>query len=222
MNKDDESSRISMTLRLPAWLHSQLNWAATMSRRSMSAEILVRLENSLHDMPANVPSPHLAGMFQKLGELDAVLKEQAEYIEALEGFVEKSEDSSSPERPELLQWRESRTGRNAPLLSAGNVSSVRAAGDGEIVKFEKTIAISWLRKEDWSRWQAIDNQLPGYRSWLAKMENTMKELTRRGISFEKVNVDPDEFLKWCLLNKRAVIGDSRWEYAAAILAAKPR
>ena len=82
------------------------------------------------------------------------------------------------------------------------------------------LAIAWLKKEDWPRWQKIDPDLPPYSQWLDKMEGTMKMLASRGQAFEKIAIDPGAFVAWRATNWRGG-GDgaaARAAYATAILA----
>jgi hypothetical protein len=36
------------------------------------------------------------------------------------------------------------------------------------------VAIAWLKKEDWARWQKIDPDLPPYTQWLVKIESVIR------------------------------------------------
>lgn len=79
------------------------------------------------------------------------------------------------------------------------------------------IAVAWLRKEDWARWQAIDSQLPPYERWLEKIESGIASAEGKGIAAEKVIVDPDEFMRWCEARSKPVHRDVRAQYAAEML-----
>lgn len=79
------------------------------------------------------------------------------------------------------------------------------------------IAVAWLRKEDWPRWQAIDPELPPYDRWLARITHGMAEAERKGIAAEKITVDPDTFAAWCKAEGKPVHRDTRAAYAAAQL-----
>jgi hypothetical protein len=86
---------------------------------------------------------------------------------------------------------------------------------------ETDIAVIWLKKEDWPRWQKIDPELPAYEQWLGKAVRHIKELTDKRQPFEKVDVDPDAFSLWCKLTERdASMGTALAVYADAILALK--
>ena len=89
------------------------------------------------------------------------------------------------------------------------------------VTHETDVAVVWLKKEDWPRWQKIVPELPAYEQWLTKAEGTIKALTDRGQPFDKVGVDPDAFSLWCRLKERdASMRTALTAYADAILALK--
>ena len=189
----------------------------------MSAEILFRLETSLHDMPAEPPHEQLAGIFQKIGELDAVLKEHekrfetaSEYINALEFFLKDRGLQGVPDRPkEGLDWVE------AHSFIISNIALLRAGADvsiaGELPNGSTIWAVSWMLPEDWPQWQAIDDQLPEYEQWLNKIEAAKKEMKKQKMAFEMVTIEPEHFSKWCRLKKRAVNRQSRSQYAVELL-----
>lgn len=81
-------------------------------------------------------------------------------------------------------------------------------------------ALAWLRKEDWSRWQAIDSNLPTYDKWLSKMGIVSKEIEKRGHIAEKVIVNPDDFVAWCQVNGREIERNARAQFAAELLMRK--
>jgi hypothetical protein len=78
------------------------------------------------------------------------------------------------------------------------------------------VAVAWLRKEDWARWQAVDSQLPAYDRWLVKIEGAIQEAKRKGAIIDKVEVDPDKFVAWCRANGHEVNRNTRAAYAAQI------
>ena len=85
-----------------------------------------------------------------------------------------------------------------------------------------TVAVAWMRKEDWPAWQSIDADLPAYDNWLRKIELLVKEIEKRGQIPEKVTVDPDEFVMWCRANGRQVERNARAQFAAELLTRKRR
>jgi hypothetical protein len=78
-------------------------------------------------------------------------------------------------------------------------------------------AIAWLLKEDWQRWQAIDAELPPYDQWLTKINQAISEVERKGMTTEKVPVDPDVFSDWCKSTGKPINRNTRSEYAATAL-----
>lgn len=82
------------------------------------------------------------------------------------------------------------------------------------------VAIAWLRKEDWPRWQAIDPDLPSYDRWLGKIEVAIREIEKRGQVAEKVIVNADDFVAWCQANKREIERNARAQFAAELLTRK--
>ena len=80
-----------------------------------------------------------------------------------------------------------------------------------------TISIVWLRKEDWTRWLAIDQEFPpDYDRWLRRMEELLEQFRTYGTPFEKIAVDPDEFLDWSRQNACDVDFRARAKFAAAM------
>ena len=76
------------------------------------------------------------------------------------------------------------------------------------------IAVAWLLKEDWPRWQAIDSELPPYDRWLEKINQGVARAEAAGATAEKVTVDPDVFSEWCTSQGKAIDRNTRSEYAA--------
>jgi hypothetical protein len=79
------------------------------------------------------------------------------------------------------------------------------------------VAVAWLRKEDWKRWQEIDDQLPPYERWFAKIEGLINQAETAGQMPTKIDVDPESFLAWCKATGKPVHRDTRAQYAAQIL-----
>jgi hypothetical protein len=73
--KDDVSQMI--TLRVDPELHSALRHQAMLNRRSLNAEIVVRLEKSL--LEGTPPSPLLSGLYAGLIKVDTILREHPEF-----------------------------------------------------------------------------------------------------------------------------------------------
>ncbi len=79
------------------------------------------------------------------------------------------------------------------------------------------IAVAWLLEKDWKRWQELDDQMPDYPRWLAKIESAIKQAEQAGATPVKVEVDPNTFVAWCNANGKTVGRESRAHYAAQIL-----
>jgi hypothetical protein len=60
-----------------------------------------------------------------------------------------------------------------------------------------SLAIPWLRAEDWSRWVSIDPDFHAdYQSWLGRSQEIFKRYEAMGHTIVRVVIDPDEFLVW--------------------------
>ncbi len=84
------------------------------------------------------------------------------------------------------------------------------------------VALAWLNLEDWPRWQKIDPSLPPYDEWLVKVEARHRDAHQRGVQFELIWLDPDQFAAWCKVKGCAPGESARAEYATAALAKRPR
>ena len=84
------------------------------------------------------------------------------------------------------------------------------------------IALAWLDREDWPRWQEIDPSLPPYDEWVMKVEARHREAFQRGVEFEIVSLYPDLFAKWCKMRGCPPGEAARAEYATAVLAKRPK
>ena len=80
-----------------------------------------------------------------------------------------------------------------------------------------SIAIAWLREEDWPEWQRIDDDPQTYAEWREKISEAMVALTIAGHDMEKVTVIPAEYLKW-RKKQRTADSPSRAQYASEVLA----
>ena len=88
----------------------------------------------------------------------------------------------------------------------------------------KALAVTWFRKEDWSRWLAIDPEFdPDFDHWLKRSEQAMVAHADPRYVLERVMVDPDEFLDWSRVNAGGKVGQSaRAQYAGFVLMKKHR
>ena len=63
----------------------------------------------------------------------------------------------------------------------------------------KGMAVAWFKQSDWPRWMRIcpGGFEPSYTHWLSRAEAALADLDRQGTPYQKVVIDPDEFLAWC-------------------------
>ena len=80
-----------------------------------------------------------------------------------------------------------------------------------------SIAVAWLREEDWPEWQRIDDDPKTYSEWREKISEAMVALATAGHILEKVTVVPADYLKWRKKQKKAD-SPSRAQYAVEVLA----
>lgn len=84
------------------------------------------------------------------------------------------------------------------------------------------VALAWLDREDWPRWQEVDPSLPPFDEWMIKVEARYREAHDRGVQFELIRLDPTQFVAWCKVRGLAPGESSRAEYASAALARRPK
>ncbi|MRD46772.1 hypothetical protein GHT07_05765 [Caenimonas koreensis DSM 17982] len=79
----------------------------------------------------------------------------------------------------------------------------------------RSIALAWLRKDEWPRWLELDPQFqPDYEHWLRRMNEAVAELQRRGNKVNKIDVGIDEFLEWSRVNGGKVDTHTRSAFVA--------
>jgi hypothetical protein len=80
------------------------------------------------------------------------------------------------------------------------------------------IAVSWFEAHDWSRWCELDPMFDTSRArWLAKMDATLPELERRGVTVVKMPLDLDLFAAWAKASGQGTGQAGRGMYAAWLL-----
>jgi hypothetical protein len=79
---------------------------------------------------------------------------------------------------------------------------------------EHRVAIAWLREIDWPLWQTLDPGLPPYSRWVEEITEAMADVALKGVTPEKVVVDPQAFLDWCRDSGRPVGRNSLAAYAS--------
>lgn len=88
------------------------------------------------------------------------------------------------------------------------------------------IAFVWLTEATYPRFLEViaDRQrfADDFEGWRERAQRQVDTLRARGVSVEKVLIDPDELLAWCRANGRAVDTDARAHFAALKLMEKNR
>lgn len=86
------------------------------------------------------------------------------------------------------------------------------------------VGVAWYRREQWARLvevcadaHALDDS---YDAWLRNATARFAELTAAGLTLERVDVDVERLLAWCLVQGRPVDNMARSEYAAKRLEAE--
>jgi hypothetical protein len=89
---------------------------------------------------------------------------------------------------------------------------------------ETVVGVAWYSEQDWTRLRLIcsdpEEMDDSYAEWRAAAEKTIGDLAKLGRSAEKVDIDIDEFLRWCRLHGRKTDKASRAEFTAYCLRAR--
>ena len=81
-----------------------------------------------------------------------------------------------------------------------------------------TVAVVWLRKEDWPRWLELGSHFQcDYDRWLKQTEAAIEKVEEVDCIAERVLVDSDKFVEWCRATRVNVDRISRAMYAAFVL-----
>lgn len=93
------------------------------------------------------------------------------------------------------------------------------SGDVNVV-----LGIAWYGEQEWTRMRLVcsdpEEMDNSYAEWRDAAEKAIEDLRKLGQAVEKVDVDIDEFLRWCRLHGRKTDKASRAEFAVACLRAK--
>lgn len=80
------------------------------------------------------------------------------------------------------------------------------------------IGIAWYRREQWQRLRQVSSDVDDleetYEEWLNEASQTVRILKSIGASFEKVDVDVEELLRWCKDRGLSVDANARSGFAA--------
>lgn len=81
------------------------------------------------------------------------------------------------------------------------------------------VGVSWYTAENWEKVKASakDAELleATFDEWQAMAQNSLRELSARGIRAEKVYIDAGEFLSWCLAKNASNEAPSRAQFVSA-------
>lgn len=91
-------------------------------------------------------------------------------------------------------------------------------------EIESVVGVAWYSEQDWTRLRLVcsdpDEMDDSYAEWRAAAEKTIRDLAKLGSPAERVDVDIDEFLRWCRLHGRKTDKAARTEFAAYSLRAR--
>jgi hypothetical protein len=78
------------------------------------------------------------------------------------------------------------------------------------------LGVAWYREADWPRIKELfpdaDELHDTYAEWLKSAEESVKRLSRSGMTVEPFTIDIDDFLGWCLVHGRSRDAQARTEY----------
>ena len=76
--------------------------------------------------------------------------------------------------------------------------------------------VAWYRSDQWDSLRQVstdrDKLEKTYFEWLIFALDYEKEMTNKGIAFQKIEIDVNELISWCKTNNKKVDGDSRAEF----------
>lgn len=79
----------------------------------------------------------------------------------------------------------------------------------------KSLAIAWLKEEEWPQWLSIDSDFqPDYKHWLGRMNAAFAHYQSLGHRVVKITIEVDEFLEWSRSNGGKVDSNARAAFAA--------
>jgi hypothetical protein len=86
------------------------------------------------------------------------------------------------------------------------------------------LGVAWYRETDWPRIKELfpdaDKLHDSYAEWLKSAEDSVKRLTRPGVTVEPFIIDLDDFLGWCVVHGRPRDAEARTEYVVEKLGLK--
>ena len=81
--------------------------------------------------------------------------------------------------------------------------------------------VAWFDQEQWEKLRAVasDGEVleESYQAWLAMAERGIRELEETGMIIERVPVNVEELVAWCIEHDRPIDSSARAEFAASEL-----
>jgi hypothetical protein len=81
--------------------------------------------------------------------------------------------------------------------------------------------IAWYRRDQWPRLRELasdaDKLDQSYEDWLAGAQRTLVQMSVAGVRAQRVDVDLDELVRWCLAEGRPLNSAARAAFAASRL-----
>lgn len=82
------------------------------------------------------------------------------------------------------------------------------------------VGMAWYRPETFDRLRAMfedgEKLHRTYKEWLAAAETGRKSMEAKGVKVVCVDIDPDEFPKWCAANGMKLNAEARNKYGSMI------
>jgi hypothetical protein len=89
---------------------------------------------------------------------------------------------------------------------------------------KQVFGVAWYTEPDWSRVKAAatDADLfePSFKEWVAMAEEALAEMQKSGVFPEKVHINSNDFLAWCLAHDKENNAAARAEFVSEQLRAK--
>lgn len=90
------------------------------------------------------------------------------------------------------------------------------------MKKHPNIGIAWYQREHYAALRELfvdGHQLPiSYDQWLQQAERLVRELTSRGQTVIKADIDPQHFPTWCIAHELNIDSQARQRWASVVAA----
>jgi hypothetical protein len=75
------------------------------------------------------------------------------------------------------------------------------------------LGVGWYKKEQWpllrEKSEDVEELENTYYEWVANANDTINKLSNSQYHFEKIEIDVEELIEWCIKEKCALNGESR-------------